>query len=127
MRIQIVAVRVTDQDRALNFYTEKLGFVVTEDLDLGAGGMRWLSVPPPGQYAAPMDSISAGELVKVASGGPELDGIVFDTPSSSKIVVAVVDAARGPVFRTVHPSTLSEREEEVPADQLLRQLIRRTP
>jgi hypothetical protein len=74
-----------------------------------------------------MESTSAGELVKVAGGGPELDGIVFDTPSRSKVVVAVVDPGRGPVFRTVHPRTLTERGEEGPADQALRLLIRRTP
>jgi len=36
MKIIIVSVRVTDQDRALKFYTETLGFEVTEDMDLGA-------------------------------------------------------------------------------------------
>jgi hypothetical protein len=74
-----------------------------------------------------MESTSPGELVKVAGGGPELDGIVFDTPSRSKVVVAVVDPGRGPVFRTVHPKSLSERAEEGPADQALHLLIRRTP
>lgn len=73
-----------------------------------------------------MESLSAGELVKVAGGG-QLDGIVFDTPSKSKVVVAVVDPGRGPVFRTVHPTTLSERTEEGPDDRALRLLIRRTP
>ena len=47
MRIPIVALRVLDQDRALAFYTETLGFTVTEDMDLGA--MRWLTVKPPDQ------------------------------------------------------------------------------
>jgi predicted enzyme related to lactoylglutathione lyase len=47
MKIPIVALRVLDQDRALAFYTENLGFTVTEDVDLGA--MRWLTVSPPGQ------------------------------------------------------------------------------
>jgi predicted enzyme related to lactoylglutathione lyase len=47
MRIPIVALRVLDQDRALAFYTENLGFTVTEDMDLG--GMRWLTVKPPDQ------------------------------------------------------------------------------
>jgi predicted enzyme related to lactoylglutathione lyase len=47
MRIPIIALRVLDQDRALAFYTETLGFTVTEDLDLG--GMRWLTVKPPDQ------------------------------------------------------------------------------
>jgi catechol 2,3-dioxygenase-like lactoylglutathione lyase family enzyme len=46
MRIPIIALRVLDQDRALAFYTETLGFTVTEDMDLGA--MRWLTVAPPG-------------------------------------------------------------------------------
>src|SRR3954470_2194502 len=45
MRIPIVALRVLDQDRALKFYTETLGFTVTEDMDLGP--MRWLTVKPP--------------------------------------------------------------------------------
>jgi hypothetical protein len=79
------------------------------------------------EYAVPMESTSAGELVKVAGGGPPLDGIVFDTPSKSKVVVAVLDAARGPVFRTVHPKDLTERTEEAPEDRALHLLIRRTP
>jgi hypothetical protein len=74
-----------------------------------------------------MEPASVGMLVKVAAGGPVLDGIVFDTPSSVKTVVAVVDPVRGPLFRTVHPKTLSERAEEGPADRALRLLVRRTP
>ena len=74
-----------------------------------------------------MDSRSVGDLVRVATGGPEVDGIVFDVPSATKVVVAVVDRARGPVFRTVHPDTLSERTEEGADDKALRLLIRRTP
>jgi hypothetical protein len=74
-----------------------------------------------------MEATSAGERVKVAGGGPELDGIVFDTPSRSKVVVAVVEPGRGPVFRTVHPNTLTERTEEGPNDRALHLLVRRTP
>ena len=74
-----------------------------------------------------MEGVLAGELVTVATGGPELDGIVFDTPSRTKVVVAVVDPGRGPRFRTVHPRELSERSEPGPSDQALRLLIRRTP
>jgi hypothetical protein len=68
-----------------------------------------------------------GDLVTVADGGPERDGLVFDTPSRSTVVVAVVDPARGPVFRTVHPTSLRERAEEGPDDRALRLLLRRTP
>jgi hypothetical protein len=74
-----------------------------------------------------MDSASIGELVRVGAGGSALDGIVFDVPSRSKVVVAVVDRERGPMFRTVNPSQLTEREEEGSDDHKLRLLIRRTP
>jgi hypothetical protein len=74
-----------------------------------------------------MDAPRPGELVRVVGDGPELDGIVFDTPSGSKVVVAVMDRARGPVFRTVHPKFLTERTEEGPHDRALQLLLRRTP
>ncbi|MGW2553368.1 VOC family protein [Streptomyces sp. NPDC001635] len=41
-----VTVPVTDQDRALRFYTEVLGFEVSADLDMPQG--RWLQVAPRG-------------------------------------------------------------------------------
>jgi hypothetical protein len=74
-----------------------------------------------------MESTNAGDLVTVSGDGPSLDGIVFDTPSNSKAVVAVMDARRGPVLRSVHPRTLSERSEASAHDPALRLLIRRTP
>ncbi len=46
-RLGISSVYVLDQDRALKFYTEKLGFVVRTDVD--AGTFRWLTVSPKGQ------------------------------------------------------------------------------
>jgi catechol 2,3-dioxygenase-like lactoylglutathione lyase family enzyme len=40
---------VTDQDQALAFYTEKLGFEVRGDMRFGEHDeMRWLEVAPPG-------------------------------------------------------------------------------
>jgi catechol 2,3-dioxygenase-like lactoylglutathione lyase family enzyme len=44
---------VLDQDRAKEFYTEKLGFTLTTDVSMGDGfegaghGFRWLTVSPP--------------------------------------------------------------------------------
>src|SRR3954464_15516627 len=78
-------------------------------------------------YAGSMERIGAGDLVKVATPGPQIDGIVFDVPSASKVVVAVMDRARGPVMRTVHRKVLSERAEAGPDDRALRLLVRRTP
>jgi catechol 2,3-dioxygenase-like lactoylglutathione lyase family enzyme len=46
---------VLDQDRAKEFYTEKLGFALRNDVRMGAGfegageGFRWLTVGPPDQ------------------------------------------------------------------------------
>lgn len=74
-----------------------------------------------------MDSPAIGALVTVTGEHPDTDGIVFDTPSRSKAVVAVIDPSRGPVFRSVHPRTLTDRESEGPDDRALRLLIRRTP
>jgi len=44
MRITITALRVLDQDRALRFYTETLGFRKVDDVNFGE--MRWLTVSP---------------------------------------------------------------------------------
>ena len=74
-----------------------------------------------------VETTKIGELVKVGVGGSARDGIVFDTPSRSKAVVAVVDPDRGPRFRTVNPKELTKREDEGPDDRALQLLIRRTP
>ena len=74
-----------------------------------------------------MDTHAIGDRVSINGDGVPLDGIVFDTPSRLKVVVAVIDPARGPGFRTVHPSTLTERETEGSDEEALRLLIRRTP
>jgi predicted enzyme related to lactoylglutathione lyase len=42
-----VAVPVADQERALRFYSEKLGLEIRLDVPMGDGG-RWLHVAPPG-------------------------------------------------------------------------------
>lgn len=50
-RIALVTVVVPDYDEATAFYTEKLGFVLVEDTDLGAG-KRWVVVAPGSGSAA---------------------------------------------------------------------------
>jgi catechol 2,3-dioxygenase-like lactoylglutathione lyase family enzyme len=45
MRINLTSVLVDDQDKALAFYTQKLGF--TKKTDVPAGGARWLTVVAP--------------------------------------------------------------------------------
>ena len=74
-----------------------------------------------------MSELTANDLVAIETGGPLLDAIVFDVPSHNKVVVAVVDPTRGPVFRTVAPDALRERTEEGPHDHALQLLMRRAP
>lgn len=47
MIINCGQVLVDDQDKALRFYTEKLGFVKVMDVPDGDSGMRFLLVEPP--------------------------------------------------------------------------------
>ena len=49
IRIANAQLWVHDQDEALAFYTEKLGFEVREDVTMPEmGNFRWLTVAPPG-------------------------------------------------------------------------------
>jgi lactoylglutathione lyase len=50
--IGVAMFAVADQDAALAFYTEKLGFEVRTDVRFGEHDeMRWLEVAPPGSHA----------------------------------------------------------------------------
>ena len=63
MRIEATQVYVHDQDEALAFYTDKLGWEVRTDATMPQmGGFRWLTVGPPGQPDL--------ELVLMAVPGP---------------------------------------------------------
>ena len=54
---------VHDQDEALGFYTEKLGFEVRTDVVIPEfGNMRWLTVGPPSQPEV--------EIILMLPGGP---------------------------------------------------------
>jgi len=43
MKVKVISVPVQDQEKALRFYTDKLGFVKKIDVPLG-GDTRWLTV-----------------------------------------------------------------------------------
>ena len=64
--IGVAMFTVSDQDAALAFYTEKLGFEVRADVTFGEDGEnRWLEVAPPGSTARlalnpPMGSYQPG-------------------------------------------------------------------
>jgi catechol 2,3-dioxygenase-like lactoylglutathione lyase family enzyme len=51
MKIYLTSVLIDDQDKALRFYTDVLGFAKKTDIDLGEA--RWLTVVAPDQPEGP--------------------------------------------------------------------------
>jgi predicted enzyme related to lactoylglutathione lyase len=94
---------VADQERALTFYRDKLGFEVKTDVTMG--GFRWLTVAPKGQdleivlmAAAPspmMDEETLGLLRKLMGKGAMGAG-VFNTDDCQKTYQEL--SARGVEF-----------------------------
>lgn len=71
-----VYLAVSDQDRALAFYRDKLGFEVRTDTDFGQG-FRWIEVAPVGAY-------TVIALVQAREEDPQPGGQAsfgFDTPN----------------------------------------------
>jgi catechol 2,3-dioxygenase-like lactoylglutathione lyase family enzyme len=62
-RVGTVLVPVADQDRALEFFVETLGFEVLIDGEFG-GGERWIEVAPPG--AATTIALVDSETVEIS-------------------------------------------------------------
>jgi len=46
MKVTLISIPVRDQEKALKFYTEKLGFIIKKDAPL-EGGNRWLTLVSP--------------------------------------------------------------------------------
>jgi catechol 2,3-dioxygenase-like lactoylglutathione lyase family enzyme len=99
--INITMFTVADQDAAIAFYTEKLGFEVRGDTRFGPNGeFRWVEVAPPGSHGRialnpPMGGSPGGGGVGVetadviaehrrlsAVGGIDLDGEPVQTPGA---------------------------------------------
>lgn len=70
-QIGVAMFTVSDQDAALAFYTEKLGYEVRADVRFGENdAMRWLEVAPPGSSARlalnpPMNDTPGGSSIGV--------------------------------------------------------------
>jgi uncharacterized glyoxalase superfamily protein PhnB len=89
IRIANAQLWVQDQDEALAFYTEKVGFEVRADVTLPEmGDFRWLTVGPAGQ-----DDVS---IVLMAIPGPP----VMDEASGDEVRALVAKGFAGTVFLT---------------------------
>ncbi|MFF1816840.1 VOC family protein [Kribbella sp. NPDC058245] len=72
--VRTVGIPVTDQDRALEFYTETLGFTLVSDAPLPQLGGRWIVVAAPNGGAS---------LALTPGAGPVDTGIRLATPDAA--------------------------------------------
>lgn len=75
--IHSVPIIVADQDRALAFYRDVLGFEVTADD--GAGDFRWLTVKPAGGQTHIMIAKASPNLPEMGTRIGKWTGMVLDT------------------------------------------------
>jgi catechol 2,3-dioxygenase-like lactoylglutathione lyase family enzyme len=76
-QVGTVMVPVSDQDRALEFYVDKLGFEKRTDTPFG-DGERWLEVAPPGAATTialvlPREGDPTGIMTRVALSTQDID------------------------------------------------------
>jgi catechol 2,3-dioxygenase-like lactoylglutathione lyase family enzyme len=117
MRINVTSVLVDDQDKALAFYTDVLGF--EKKTDIPAGGARWLTVVSPEQpdgveLLLEPDAHPAARPFKealVADGIPYTSFAVddvqaeFDRLSAKGVTFVQLPTAMGPVTTAVFDDT----------------------
>jgi len=72
--VQVVGVYVRDQDEALAFYVDKLGFLV--HTDVRNGDYRWLTVQYPGQSTFQLGLFRPGPPVHDAATAQTLQAMV---------------------------------------------------
>ncbi|HKP54797.1 MAG TPA: VOC family protein [Chloroflexia bacterium] len=76
--VSTVTIHVSDQDRALDFYVNKLGFEVREDAPFGENtDLRWIEVAPPGAHTGMVLAKGYGGWTPESVGG--FAGIVFES------------------------------------------------
>lgn len=81
-RIEQVSIPVSDQDRALAFYKDQLGFQVANDQPDGQGG-RWLEVAIPGAQTRLVLYPPVNEAQKAMMGS--FSNILFSTDNLKKL------------------------------------------
>ncbi|SJM33510.1 VOC family protein [Mesorhizobium delmotii] len=75
-RVATVALVVRNYDEAISWYVDRLGFLLTEDVDLG-GGKRWVTVAPANEQGARLLLAEAADDAQRDSVGNQTGGRVF--------------------------------------------------
>ncbi|MGO8947754.1 MAG: VOC family protein [Ktedonobacterales bacterium] len=82
-QVGTITVQVSDQEKALEFYTQKLGFETRSDQPMGPD-QRWIEVAPPGAqtrlvlYLASPEQPGAGTYEEAQSRMGKFTGLVMD-------------------------------------------------
>jgi lactoylglutathione lyase len=103
--IGVAMFAVADQDAALAYYTEKLGWEVRADVSFGENGeSRWLEVAPPGSTARlalnpPMEGGPGGAAIGVET--PDVDAEHERLSNIGGVTVAVPPMEMGGAPRMV--------------------------
>jgi catechol 2,3-dioxygenase-like lactoylglutathione lyase family enzyme len=101
--VATVIVPVSDQDRAIEFYLDKLGFEKRTDVPFGkTEGERWVEVAPPGAATTiaivpPREGEPTGIETRIALGSSAIDADHADLRARGVDVDAEVMRMGGPV------------------------------
>ncbi|MGH2973282.1 MAG: VOC family protein [Solirubrobacterales bacterium] len=100
-QVATAMVPVSDQDRAIEFYTEKLGFELRADVPFGDGN-RWVEVAPRGgattvALVQPREGESAGVESRIAFDSTDIDADHASLREDGVDVDAEVMRMGGPV------------------------------
>jgi catechol 2,3-dioxygenase-like lactoylglutathione lyase family enzyme len=100
-QVGIAMVPVSDVDRAIEFYVDKLGFEKRSDVPFG-DGERWVEVAPPGSTAGlalvpPRGDVSVGGSSRVAFNTDDADAAHSDLQARGVDVDAEVMRMGDPV------------------------------
>lgn len=101
-KVGVVCIPVSDQDRAISFYTEKLGFEKRTDTPFG-DGYRWVEVAPAGADTTiaivppPPGQPTGGMQTGIALNTEDVDGVHAELRAAGVDVDAEVSRMGDPV------------------------------
>jgi predicted enzyme related to lactoylglutathione lyase len=105
--VQVLSIPVSDQDRALDFYVNKLGLTLLSDQQLGPA-MRWLMVAPAGAQTAMtlvnwFESMPAGSLRGLVLESTDLEAAISTLTAAGVETTPIENAPWGRFTQLADP------------------------